>query len=341
MSLSKISVRSKVLQILQQQAPSAMTIMQLTDRIGIEKLEKFSKNKERTLTQQIEAARTRVKRIVEDLEEENAVTRLAGRPFKFKFQGAPDSMWLLQQLLSIDDSISARLPTNEQKTIESIPRSRSKKHLSANTWQQKVFIARAGFTGKPEIDSNCARIVYTALEQNQYLALDYVTAKGEYKKLLVFPWGLIFKGDACYLVANSHDGTWEKPVMYALHRITDAAITPEVFHGKGQPPTPDAFHRFCQEHKVEVFPKNTDKDINLVLRVRADSCTLKETPLAEDQMIERLDDQWLRVRATVRHCAELRKFVLGYAGSIVVEQPEEFREEIKTSLQEHLAAYYS
>lgn len=338
MSLSKIGVRTKVLHILQH-APAPMTVKQLTERIGLENLEKFAKNKERTALQQIEAARTRVKRIVEDLEEENTVTRIAGRPFKFKFQGAADSMWLLQQLLSIDDSISARLPTNAQRSIDSIPKVRSKKQQSVTTWQQKVFIARAGFTGKPEIDSNCARIIYTALEQNQYLALDYVTAKGEYKKLLVFPWGLIFKGDACYLVANAHDGTWEKPVLYALHRITDATVTPDVFHGKGQPPSPDAFHRFCQEHKVDVFPKNTDRDISLVIRVRADTCTLKETPLADDQVIEKLDDQWLRVKATVRHCAELRKFVLGYAGAIVVEQPAAFRDEIKQSLQEHLAAY--
>lgn len=93
-------------------------------------------------------------------------------------------------------------------------------------------------------------------------------------------------------------------------------------------------------HKLgKLEPTNSD-EIKLVLKVQKYACQhLFERPLAHNQHITTIDDNWNRVTATVANTQRLEDWLVSMSQLAVVEAPNELRAAIRERLLSGIGLY--
>jgi hypothetical protein len=115
----------------------------------------------------------------------------------------------------------------------------------------------------------------------------------------VHPLGLVFRHEIIYLVCTIKE--YEKINHLALHRFQAASITPK----KRDIPEDFDLDEFIGRGEFSYPVKK--KSIKLeVIFDRTAAAHLYETPLSEDQVLKDLDNDSVRLTATVKNTSELR-----------------------------------
>ena len=182
-------------------------------------------------------------------------------------------------------------------------------------WPEKVRILPKGMPLlPPRIDPEVQGAVYQALLDERWLRISYRTRGGkEARTHEANPLAVVQRGPVIYLIATIGDYT--EPVLLLLHRIDSAEVLERVAVSI------DGFNLDRYIAKGELNYR-LGPPIQLVARFSKDAiAAVAETPLAEDQKIELLEDGWSEVTATVPDTHELRAWLRGFGDELLVVAP--------------------
>lgn len=354
--LNQAQLEKKLYSLLKPNIRKAKSVSELVAEIGVDQLSRFSKREDKVdelvKKKQAEQRVRRTLKLLLERQEDDLINGhqpdqklvfISGKQKLYYLEKKADYSELLRNLYGLDRSLATslamRLPADEQQNIQNIEERKLPSALV--DWRQKIFIGRSGVCYRARIDPKTINSIYSAVENEKFVAFDYVNSKGENERIEVFPWGVMLRGESCYLIANKFDSKKMRPVPYAMHRITSPELTDRLaFNHPSMPRNPEDFQRFCQESQIDVFANEKDQDIRIQLRFLGNQGrSLKHTVLSEDQIIEELPDSQLRLTATVRNSMELHRFIMGYGDDIEVEAPAELRALIAQKMKNAYARY--
>ncbi len=336
LDLNKNDIQKLILSLLKPDPSKAKSAGELVKLIGLSRLHKFSKKDQKQEDDVLEKqAQRRILRILDDMIDKliYGVEELPTNPRTFYLKHQTDYSSLLQMLYGLNSNIVMHLPAEQRSEMELLD-SRQMPNSVAQ-WQQKIYVGRSGFCHRAEAAPETISTIYKAVESEQFVEFDYQTSTGKKSTLEVFPWGILLKGDSCYLVANPYDSGKPLPVTYALHRIKNPKFTNRLTeNAPSRPQDKNHFQRFCKERQLDLFANEHDAEIELQLHFfNGMGRSLHETVLAADQQIEPINSKEFRLKATVKNCFELHRFILGYGADVEVESPLELRELIAEKLK--------
>lgn len=189
-------------------------------------------------------------------------------------------------------------------------------------WIDKVRIVSNNQTLLPaEIDHAVLAVVYEAILKNRRFTATYLPRKDEIKTYEVNPLGLIFKGNAVYLVATLWH--YQDIKQLALHRFREAKLIDK------ERTTPAGFSLddYIAEGEFD-YPTIPEHTVRLTLKIKNRiKKYLSETPLSADQELIQLDDSTYRLQVTVKDTQQLRWWLRSFATDIEILEPLALREE--------------
>jgi predicted DNA-binding transcriptional regulator YafY len=182
----------------------------------------------------------------------------------------------------------------------------------------------------PDFDAAVLESVTRALMTRRRLRIVRRLARRKTREEVVAPLGLVASGATLFLVVRGDDG--RAPRALPLHRLRASAVLDEAadvgdfdldaFLAAGGPGT--AWR---------------GASVALVARFRGAAAeAIQETPFAGGT-IEALDEDEVRVRATVEDSAELRAWLFGFGPDVVVEAPAEIAAEMAERARAMVARY--
>jgi predicted DNA-binding transcriptional regulator YafY len=213
-------------------------------------------------------------------------------------------------------------------------------------WPDKVRIIQNSIQLKhPEIDPDILNIVYEALFADLKLDLNYRIRSGEVRGYRANLLGLVFRDGVVYAVCtlDGKDAVRQLP----LHRMLAAELTGETSSRPLGFELDDYIKTFFDyplrelqsnaEHRDEIPDRIT---VTLALNP-VSAVHLKESPLADDQVVETLADGRESITATVSNTERLRWWILSYGPYMEVLAPEHLRREIGHKLTTAVLYYES
>jgi len=235
-----------------------------------------------------------------------------------------DNLLALQQLALHQDKVTRLLPPEQQQTLQQLALPHG--GTFAARWQQKIYLAPSSVWLAPPIDGAIAQVVYQAVERELPFRFDYTNSKGEQSRKTLMPWGLMFKSDKVYVIGTETHKRLEQPVAYALHRMANPEPVP--FDAEAaRRPAHRSLTDICQQYDIGLFSNSKDQMIALELKFYGDAARhIDDTPLSVDQQVIELSPQCRLLKATVRDCYELRKFIRGFGRNAEVLAPAELRQ---------------
>lgn len=203
--------------------------------------------------------------------------------------------------------------TQARRTLGENPSARLERE-----WPSKVrVVATNQPLLPPTIRPSVLREVSDALYANQWLDLDYQNASGKRKSIKVMPLGLAQQGSRLYLVCR-YDG-FDNERSLALHRIRKAQASTLTFE------RPEKFdlQKYDDDGR---FGFGEGKKVQLSFCIKKEpGFHLLETPLSKDQQVQKIDEQWLKITATVVDSLILDQWLRGF-GSNIKDIDKEFDE---------------
>ena len=175
----------------------------------------------------------------------------------------------------------------------------------------------------PKINDQVEAEIYDALLKGRQLSVLYTNrAEKRAKERIINPLGLVLRGQIHYLIC-SMDEDKDNPRFLPLHRFTKA----EWNGNTSYEPKGFSVDKYIKDNNLGYLYSN--KAINLEAKFdRSAGFHLTESSLSKDQEITPLDDGRLLVRAKVSDTAQLRWWLLGFAGQVEVIKPNSLREEM-------------
>ncbi|QIT55033.1 WYL domain-containing protein [Aquisalimonas sp. 2447] len=201
-------------------------------------------------------------------------------------------------------------------------------------WPNKVVMTTRGQSlAPPALNEEVVNAVYEALFLDRQLDAAYHSRRsGAVKQYVINPLGLVVRDDVIYLVCTFDDDTRIRTLplqrMLSAQARETRASRPEDFDLEG----------FVNNGGMDVLVSEDPLD----LRLRISNKTvahLQETRLSENQEIDRIDDDWAELRATVPDTQQIRWWLLGLSDEVEVVAPESLRQEIAGKLQSAAALY--
>ncbi|MFV0576492.1 MAG: helix-turn-helix transcriptional regulator [Vibrio sp.] len=176
-------------------------------------------------------------------------------------------------------------------------------------WLKKVRIVSDSMPLlPPKIESEVFTAISEALYNNRLLNIDYHNAKQEQKSSTVMPLGLAQQGQRLYLVCR-FDG-FDNERSLSIHRITKATVSTFNFE------RPKDF-RLSQYDADGRFGFGEGERCQLSFCIsKQNGFYLTETPLSEDQKVIEVDDENIRIQATVVKSQQLDKWLLGFGDRV-------------------------
>lgn len=170
-----------------------------------------------------------------------------------------------------------------------------------------------------------------ALLEDKYLDIRYRNKGGSEHEGRLMPLGLASKDGVYYLIGRyAGDGVDRQ---FRVDRILHAVMSDEPFV------YPDDF-RLIDYMDAGLFNYPSGDEFRLVVRIRTAAARhLQDTPLSEDQTLEAIDPDWMRLSATVRDSQRLHWWILGFGSQMVVEAPAELREMMSAHVRELMQHY--
>lgn len=191
-------------------------------------------------------------------------------------------------------------------------------------WTERVRLIPRGQPLKaPPIRKAVVQAVYEALLNQQRLEIRYRSRQSpddNAREAEISPLGLVFRESVAYLVC----GFWDYPDIrtLALHRVERAKLLDK----SATEPTDFDLDAYIGGG---VFDLPVGPPIRLVARfTRAAAYHLQEGGLSDDQVLKPLEDDWVRVEATVSDTAQLRWWLLGFGSQVEVQKPIRLRREL-------------
>ena len=165
----------------------------------------------------------------------------------------------------------------------------------------------------PKFSNDAVRVVYDALLAGCRFVADYRSRANdteEVKSYEVNPLGLVVRSNLLYIVCTLWD--YQDIRQLALHRVLTAGPTDKTVT------RPDEFNldEYIQRGEFQ-YPVRPPMQLKAKVS-RATAAHLVETPLSDDQVIERVDAYCVLVTATVRYTAQLEWWLLGFGSSVRV-----------------------
>ncbi len=202
-------------------------------------------------------------------------------------------------------------------------------------WRERVRILPTSQPLLPaRVDSALAGTVYQCLFEGKRFSARYLPRAREEAQYEFNPLALIFRERVIYLIATLWD--YEDPRHFALHRFTwaeplDKPVTRLADFDLDGYLTTAPFD----------YPVDTGSTIKLVARFRRGAAYhLRETPLAEDQVVDEPDDEgWVRVEASVLDTQQLRWWLMGFGDQVILLSPDPLREWHVETLGKAVANY--
>jgi predicted DNA-binding transcriptional regulator YafY len=194
-----------------------------------------------------------------------------------------------------------------------------------NSWPQKVaVVSQLPPMIPPAISPEVYAHVSQALLADCWLNIDYRNAAGKVsRKSRVMPLALVQQSERLFLVCK-YDG-YQDIRNLALHRILMAEATPHRFERPGS---------FSLEAYISKggFGFGNGALVRLELIVQEYLAELlSETPLTDDQEIERMEGGVCRVTATVLHSEQIRWWIRMHGNSILQVQPASLMNEVDSA----------
>ena len=176
-------------------------------------------------------------------------------------------------------------------------------------WPSKVRVVA---TSQPLLPAKVAPgvfdVVSEALYNNQWLLLDYNNAEGDRGVVEVMPLGLAQQGPRLYLVCQ-YKG-YENQRSLALHRIISAKASTLTF----KRPKEFDLKKYDEEGR---FGFGYGQKVQLSFCIeRAYGLHLTESPLSEDQKVIEIEEELLKISATVVDSAMLEWWIRGFGDAI-------------------------
>lgn len=199
----------------------------------------------------------------------------------------------------------------------------------AKQWPDKVHVVPPGMpVAAPSINDSVQRAVAEALLADRQIAALYTPgAKGRGRRYQLHPLGILLRGATSYLAATTGGNS---PVrLYAMHRFREAQSSPLPSELPSGLNLTTALNKGLVQFGIQDLAQ---PPLNLVLRCAPVlSDLLEESPLGENQRLERLPDGGACVRVSVPDSWELRWWLLGRGAGLEVIEPATLRREIATA----------
>ena len=184
-------------------------------------------------------------------------------------------------------------------------------------WKDKLRVIPHSFNRIPtQVDPEIQATIYNGLLLERQLEVTYraLSTGKEAKTYPLHPLGLVVMEQVIYLVCTVKD--YQDARFLAIHRIDAARMLDQIAL---RPANFDIDEFISREFGIRlgVAP------LRLVIRVRGVlGKYLAETPVAHDQTIAQLDDEWTQVSVTVPDTVQLRMWLRSMGADAVVEAPE-------------------
>lgn len=241
-------------------------------------------------------------------------------------------------LALVEDAIRPLLPKSMLRVLEqrfSHARQKLKtlgEENHAARWLDKVASVRPDLNLQaPDIPEDILETLQKALLEEKQLQCQYYSAHTDkLSQLTLNPLALVQRGLITYLIGTAHPYTDFR--QYAVHRFRQLTISPTSAHGLKDFNlqtylSTDAL-QFGKIEKVAFQAWISEKQARL----------LRETPLSPDMMLTDLGKGY-RVTATVSDSWQLQWWILSLGDALVVEKPQNLREEIAEKLRSAAAGY--
>lgn len=189
-------------------------------------------------------------------------------------------------------------------------------------WHEKIRIIPRGQQLLPApINPTVLETVYDALlQEKQFEAVYKARDSTETKTYNVHPLGLVFRHEIIYLVCTIRD--YKDVIHLPLHRFLSAKLIQQPRDSHVGFNLDDFINKGDFSYPV----KQESLRIKAVFDNSA-AAHLFETPLSKDQEIERINDESVKISATVKDTSELRWWLLGFGDKVEVLSPETLRQE--------------
>jgi len=188
-------------------------------------------------------------------------------------------------------------------------------------WLKKVMVVSPGQPLLPSpMDATVQRVVYEALLQGYQLTMDYLPAGSTESRhyQCVHLQGLVQYGHVIYLVTTINDH--QDIRLLSLHRIQQAAI----LEAPLQLLADFDLQTYIDQGGLGFGEQATTIKLTAVFKNGAGN-HLVDTPLSEDQQLERLDAQTLQVTASVLETPKLIWWLTSFGPDIEVQSPIDLR----------------
>lgn len=330
----------------------AQTISELLDSFGDEKTETLAKTLKNDLRKMAEALEGDSVMRFPDWDEEN----IKGQTPKYYLHPDftldnydNDELFFWEML---DKFTAHYLPTDmHQKLVEKIAsvHSRQQKKYQASPlgqWKNHI-ITLPSLLNAPQFDNQTITTIQQAISEHKTLTFDYRKKwEQQPESKTLYPVGLVFIDNMMYLTGFYAVGDSERMDTYdhlsqhrnfAINRITNAHLTDETI--------PDWVAKFTPNFLKDMGKLEyhlTDWGEKIVLKLKIENHAgdhLRERPLSDDQTIEPLDDEHLRLTATVMNSVRLVDWLVSMSQLSEVLEPSDVREAVKNRLIEALSYY--
>ena len=191
-------------------------------------------------------------------------------------------------------------------------------------WKEKLRVIPHTLNKIPAaIDSEIQATIYNGLLHERRIELTYsaITTAKEAKTYPVNPLGLVIMEQVVYLVCTVKE--YQDPRFLAVHRISAAQMLdlPSV-----SPADFDIDKFILREFGIRLG----SSPVPLVMRVRGVLVKyLAETPVAVDQQMSPVDEQWTEVTATVPDTVQLRTWLRSLGPDALVYEPANLRDQLR------------
>lgn len=201
-------------------------------------------------------------------------------------------------------------------------------------WPHKVrVVPRAMPLLPPEVKAEVVETIYRALLSNHRLQGTYSPQGGEQKIYEFSPLGLVINDAVIYLVATCWG--YADIRLWALHRFQDV----ELLEKPVTRPTGFDLQRYVKDGALG-FGEELGKTLRLkALFNRGVAAHLRESRLAEGQVVKEQKDGRVLIDAQVADTAQLRWWLLGFGAQVEVVGPKSLRAEIAEVVRSMAAIY--
>jgi len=204
-------------------------------------------------------------------------------------------------------------------------------------WPDKIArISRYLTLEAPKIDHQVLKTVYEGLLSEHQLEISYKNRQGNSQsETKIHPLGLVHVDNVAYLVCTFWN--YDKQLKIALHRIISAKLLDD----KAQIPAGFSLDEYINRSWYSDVSTNQDLIQLECLFDKDVAVHLDESPLASGQILEKYDENYMKLSAEVKNSMQLRWWLMGFGDLVTVLKPENLRNEIKNTLTSALKQYNS